>query len=95
MSAMTLVVRTAVESTATASLLRQATQATDPAQPVTQLRRLSDSLDDTAAEPRFTSILSGAFVGVAVTLAVVSLIACYVPAARTTKIAPLIALRCD
>ena len=61
LSAMTLVVRTSDDSTATASLLRQATQAIDAAQPVTQVRRLRQWLDQTVAEPRFTSFLSGAF----------------------------------
>jgi putative ABC transport system permease protein len=71
LNAMTLVVRTSDDSSATASLLRQAAQAIDPAQPVTQVRRLHDWLDETAAEPRFTSLLSGAFAGVALVLAAV------------------------
>ena len=73
LSGMTLVVRTSDDSTATASLLRQAAQAIDPAQPVTQVRRLRDWLDETAAEPRFTSFLSGAFAGVALILAAVGM----------------------
>jgi putative ABC transport system permease protein len=73
LSAMTLVVRTSDDSTASASLLRQAAQAIDPAQPVTQVRRLGDWLDETAAEPRFTSFLSSAFAGVALILAAVGI----------------------
>ena len=73
LSAMTLVVRTADDSTAAAFLLRQAAQAADPAQPVTQVRWLRDWLDETAAEPRFTSFLSGAFAGVALILAAVGI----------------------
>ncbi len=73
LSAMTLVVRTWDDSTATASLLRRAAQAIDPAQPVTQVRRLREWLDETAAEPRFTSYLSGAFAGVALILAAVGI----------------------
>jgi putative ABC transport system permease protein len=56
-----------------ASLLRQAAQAIDPAQPVPQVRRLRDWLDETAAEPRFTSFLSSAFAGVALILAAVGI----------------------
>ena len=73
LSAMTLVVRASGEPAATASLVRQATQAIDPAQPVTQFRRLGDWLDETAAEPRFTSLLSAVFAGVALILAAVGL----------------------
>ena len=73
LSGMTLVVRRSDDSTATAFLLRQAAQAIDPAQPVTQVRRLRDWLDETAAEPRFTSFLSGAFAGVALILAAVGI----------------------
>ena len=73
LSAMTVVVRTADDSTAAALLLRQAAQAADRAQPVTQVRWLRDWLDETAAEPRFTSFLSGAFAGVALILAAVGI----------------------
>jgi predicted permease len=73
LSAMTLVLRASGEPAATASLVRQVTQAIDPAQPVTQIRRLDDWLDETTAEPRFTSLLSAAFAGVALILAAVGL----------------------
>lgn len=73
LNAMTLVVRASGEPSATASLVRQATQAIDPAQPVTQMRQLGDWLDETAAEPRFTSRLSAAFAGIALILAAVGL----------------------
>jgi putative ABC transport system permease protein len=73
LSAMTLVVRTSGDSTATGSLIRQAVQAVDPAQPVTQVRQLRDWLDETVAEPRFTSFLSAAFAGVALILTAVGI----------------------
>ena len=72
-SAMTLVVRTLDDPTAAESLLRRAAQAIDPAQPVTQIRPLRDWLDETAAEPRFTSFLSSAFAGVALILTAVGI----------------------
>ena len=73
LSAMTLVVRTSGESAVTSSLLRQAVQAVDPAQPVTQVRRLRDWLDETVAEPRFTTFLSAAFAGIALILTAVGI----------------------
>ena len=73
LSAMTLVVRTSGESTVTSSLLRQAVQAIDPAQPVTQVRRLRDWLDETVAEPRFTTFLIAAFAGIALILTAVGI----------------------
>jgi putative ABC transport system permease protein len=73
LSAMTVVVRTADDSTVASPLLRQCVQAADPVQPVTQVRWLRDWLDETAAEPRFTSFLSTAFAGVALILTAVGI----------------------
>lgn len=71
--AMTIVMRTSGDAAATAVLLRRAAQTIDPTQAVSQVRRLRDWLDETAAEPRFTSFLSGAFAGVALVLAAVGI----------------------
>jgi putative ABC transport system permease protein len=73
LSTMSVVVRTSGDSTVAGSLLRQAVQAVDPAQPVTQIRRLRDWLDETLAEPRFTSFLTAAFAGVALILTAVGI----------------------
>jgi putative ABC transport system permease protein len=71
MNGATLILRLSGEPAAAAATIRQTVQAIDPAQPVYQVRFLRDWLDETAAEPRFTSLLSGAFAGVALILAAV------------------------
>jgi putative ABC transport system permease protein len=68
---MTLIVRTSSESAAIGPAIRSAVQLVDPAQPVSDLRRLRDLVDESAAQPRFTTALSGAFAAVALLLAAV------------------------
>jgi putative ABC transport system permease protein len=68
---MTLVVRTAAEPSAIVPAIARAVRDIDSAQPVNQVRRLNDWLDESTAEPRFTTTLSGAFAVVALLLAAV------------------------
>jgi putative ABC transport system permease protein len=68
---MTLLVRTAGESSAIVPAIVRAVQEIDPAQPVYQVRRLDDWLDESTAQPRFTTTLSGVFALVALLLAAV------------------------
>jgi putative ABC transport system permease protein len=68
---MTLLVRTAGELSAIGPAIARAVQDIDPAMPVYQVRRLNDWLDESAAEPRFTTTLSGLFAVVALLLAAV------------------------
>jgi putative ABC transport system permease protein len=68
---MTLLVRTAGEPSAIVPAIARAVQDIDPAQPLYQVRRLHDWLDDSAAQPRFTTTLSGVFAVVALLLAAV------------------------
>jgi putative ABC transport system permease protein len=66
---MTLVVRTTGEPSAIAPAIARAVRDIDPAQPVYQVRSLHDWLDESTAQPRFTTTLSGAFAVVALLLA--------------------------
>jgi hypothetical protein len=61
--------------------MARAVHALDPAQPVYQVRRLHDWLDESAAQPRFTTTLSGVFALVALVLAAVGVYGVLIPAA--------------
>jgi putative ABC transport system permease protein len=69
--AMTILVRAPAEPSAIVPLIAAAAREIDPAQPLYQAGRLQDWIDESAAQPRFTTVLSAAFALVALLLAAV------------------------
>jgi putative ABC transport system permease protein len=71
LSSMTVLVRTSGEPSAIVPAIARAVREIDPAQPVYQVRSLHDWLDESTAQPRFTTTLTGVFALVALLLAAV------------------------
>lgn len=69
--AMTLLVRVSGEPSAIVPALRDAVQQIDPAQPIYQVRSMEDWLGESAAQPRLTTMLAGAFALTALLLAAI------------------------
>lgn len=72
---MNLLVRTAVPPQSVTHDVRAQISALDADQPVTNIQTVDDLMDDSRAQPRFTTLLFGAFSGTALTLVVIGIYA--------------------
>jgi putative ABC transport system permease protein len=72
-SALTIVVRSAIEPTALAAAVREQVQALDKDQPVSEIRTMEYYLADSMAQRRFNMLLLGVFAGLALVLAAVGI----------------------
>jgi putative ABC transport system permease protein len=70
---MTLLVRGGGDPSRSVPAIREAVRAVDPAQPIYDVRSLSDWMGESAAEPRFTTMLMGGFALTALLLAAVGI----------------------
>lgn len=88
-------VRVAGDPSALAPALRKLISGVDPTQPVYDVKTREQALADSIAPRRFNLLLLGAFAAAALlmALAATAFVACWLPALKTARVDPIIALR--